>query len=363
MNSIIEELLSPISAEQPCGANPKLDNNFSNPYYQLKSLRQQARIAEKNREQQSEVDIIVPSEWRDVASLAIKIIKDQTKDLEVVCWLVEAWVRINSFSGLIDGFNLFTKLNQTFGPEFLKYSAEDIEQQLSTAQGLSGAEQPGTLVMPLLSQPITQTSNERGYPTWQYQQAKDIANLKDEEEKSKRLKQGGVELKKIEQAAKITSEEFKTTLKNNLNTAFQELNTCDEAFRATFAQQAPVWSYLKQALEKISHAVGLLYPEDNTAASPENSEAAEEETSAPTQSGGAGSFQKRDEVLKAISSAADYFLQTEPHSPIIYLLQQSVRWATLSLPELMQEILQNADAYYAYCRTTGIPVTQDGQDG
>ncbi|MCE7629255.1 hypothetical protein LZT04_15500, partial [Vibrio fluvialis] len=41
---------------------------------------------------------------------------------------------------------------------------------------------------------------------------------------------------------------------------------------------------------------------------------------------------------------ADYFLATEPHSPIYLLLKRAIRWGGMSLPELLEELVGDNNA-------------------
>lgn len=47
----------------------------------------------------------------------------------------------------------------------------------------------------------------------------------------------------------------------------------------------------------------------------------------------------REQALAQLQTIAEYFLATEPHSPIYMLLKRAVRWGGLSLPELLQELV------------------------
>ncbi|PSW05803.1 ImpA family type VI secretion system protein [Photobacterium lipolyticum] len=49
----------------------------------------------------------------------------------------------------------------------------------------------------------------------------------------------------------------------------------------------------------------------------------------------------RDQVFHQLRDIADYFRQTEPHSPVAYLLEKAIRWGYMPLPELMGELLLN----------------------
>ena len=49
----------------------------------------------------------------------------------------------------------------------------------------------------------------------------------------------------------------------------------------------------------------------------------------------------RDQAFQQLRELADYFRQTEPHSPVAYLLDKATRWGYMALPELLTELLSN----------------------
>ena len=48
----------------------------------------------------------------------------------------------------------------------------------------------------------------------------------------------------------------------------------------------------------------------------------------------------RAQAYQLIELAASYLSEHEPHSPTPYLLRRAVMWGTLSLPELMREVMR-----------------------
>ncbi|KLN65825.1 MULTISPECIES: type VI secretion system protein TssA [Vibrio] len=46
----------------------------------------------------------------------------------------------------------------------------------------------------------------------------------------------------------------------------------------------------------------------------------------------------RDQAFQELRKISEFFKQTEPHSPISFLLERAIRWGYMSLPELMQEM-------------------------
>ena len=52
----------------------------------------------------------------------------------------------------------------------------------------------------------------------------------------------------------------------------------------------------------------------------------------------------REQALAELQKIADYFQQTEPHSPIYLLLKRAIRWGGMSLPELLQELVGDQES-------------------
>jgi type VI secretion system protein ImpA len=54
-----------------------------------------------------------------------------------------------------------------------------------------------------------------------------------------------------------------------------------------------------------------------------------------------GPIRSRADAYRRLSDAAEYLLRTEPHSPTPYLVKRAVEWGTMTLPELLQQIVRN----------------------
>ena len=60
---------------------------------------------------------------------------------------------------------------------------------------------------------------------------------------------------------------------------------------------------------------------------------------APGGAGVSASLASREEALRSLAAIADFFRRTEPLSPLSYTLQEAVRRARMSWPELLEEIV------------------------
>ncbi|HXZ85993.1 MAG TPA: hypothetical protein VEI82_10940, partial [Myxococcota bacterium] len=67
-----------------------------------------------------------------------------------------------------------------------------------------------------------------------------------------------------------------------------------------------------------------------------------------------GPIATRDEALRALVQAADYFRKHEPHSPIAALVARAVRWGSLPFEAVLREVVQDEGALARVWNTLGI---------
>ena len=54
-------------------------------------------------------------------------------------------------------------------------------------------------------------------------------------------------------------------------------------------------------------------------------------------------MRSRDDALRRLSEVSAFFRQTEPHSPIPYLIERAVCWGSLTLEQLLQELIKDSN--------------------
>ncbi len=65
-------------------------------------------------------------------------------------------------------------------------------------------------------------------------------------------------------------------------------------------------------------------------------------------------MQSREQAIKQLQYVADFFRESEPHSPVSYSIEQIIRWCGMPLPELLAELISDGDAKRSYFRLVGI---------
>ena len=341
-----------ISKENPAGINIRRDDKTMMRYHELKDLRSEARSIERRLSQGYEEDSPT-SLWQQVAQNCQTILNTQSKDCEIAAWLIEALVRTKQFSGLKQGLKqLADMIDQTWDSLYPLPEDNDYDVRLAPIAGLSGGENPGTLITPLLSIAITQDDGDRFFAFWQYQQALQAAKITSHEQREQRETALGFSMIDIEQARDESGADFYQQLQADIS----ESTDLFKQVIAKIQQRCPNFdvssSNLERALQEATEQVRFLLESSGfksieiIEAKPVKKVKKSTEKITPVS--------ERQQALQQLSGIAAFFEQTEPHSPLPFLLRRAVNWGNLSLPELLQEMISSEDARTSVFKLTGI---------
>ena len=376
----IESLIQPISDEAPAGEDIREDRSPSSVFYQIKDARERARSAERNMFHEEDTGESANDAWREILDIAPTILKEKSKDLEVAAWYLEALLRIYGFGGLRDGFRLSAKLIEGFWDDIYPVPDEDDEEDVREIRsapfaGLNGEGREGTLIAPIKRVEITDDVDPGPYAYWQYQQALDIQKIHDEDARDERIAEAQVSVDLFDKVINETSVSFCQNLIDDLEgalEAFAELNT---ALDEKADNYSPPSSNIKNTLNEILGTVNHLTKDKLAMAAP--AEDAEGEAGADgeapaaggSSAGGAGNaanianavVANREEAFRQLLKIAEFFKKTEPHSPVSYAIEKTVRWGRMSLHELMNELLLDSQAKENYEMLTGVKLEPEDE--
>lgn len=353
----LKKLTEGIAETAPAGIDPRIDISPTSQYYRFKDIRGQARANERAMLAEDEDFTALVSEWRPLAEQLPKVLCDEVKDLEYAAWLIEAWCRTDGFAGLATGFKSTRLLIEQFWDVVYPLPDEDgLDIRIAPLIGLNGYEGDGALITPILSIPLTENTACGQFACWQYQRAADISR-KDEKRQKQKAEAGIASLEQIKDAAAETSAQFFITLKHQIELAIAEFSLLSDAMDKAMHGQPQPTSAIKKALQKCLDALVYLAGDKLNQVQQVNAEhgVPPEENKAAGAVVTALQQQSREQVLQGLKQAAEFFRKTEPHSPISYALEQIVHWSTLSLPELLQELIDDNNSRNQYFRLAGIP--------
>ena len=353
-------LIAPIPGDSPVGSDLRADISPHSVYQKLRESRATARNNERSALANGDSDYISRPDWAEIITLAPQILREQSKDIEVVAWLIEALTRTYGFSGVTAGFTLARLLIEQYGSALYPPLDEDgIAGQLSALTGLNGFGSEGALIAPLKSIPLTEGAPPAPFSAWQCEQAFATDRIGDESRRAARSKRGFITSADIDRAMAETSPAFVTRVYQELGhtiDAFEQYQTAIDAYCQDVPQPtARIKETLESILHTLRHIAGdkIITPEPDAAEDEPASSAEGGVTSAPAPAKPQAVLD-RDAALKQLKAISAFFRQTEPHSPISYALEQAVYWSQLSLPELIGELIPDEGARLKFQKLTGI---------
>ncbi|WP_417359409.1 type VI secretion system protein TssA [Gallaecimonas pentaromativorans] len=357
-----DALMASISEDSPCGVDLREDESPVSPYFTLKDIRSQARAIE--RQAVLEEDYQPPSQWRDLSQQIPDIVSGQSKDLELVTWLIEAWCREYGFWGLKDGFLLAANLIEQYWDQLYPMPDEEgIATRLAPLVGLNGLDAEGALIQPLLSIPLFFGQSFGPFATWHCEQAAEINRL-DKDKAEQKIKAGAASFEQINQTVKEMPASELAALADHIEGAQAAFKRLSDAMDNASQEPQPttqITKALQRCRDTLWFHAGEVIEKARAQAEPValDEDAAVGDADAPAVARGGDPIEVaihgREQAVKQLARLADFFRQTEPHSPVSYAIEQAIRWSKLTLPELMQELISDDGARAGFCRLTGVP--------
>ncbi|MBS0352008.1 MAG: type VI secretion system protein TssA [Proteobacteria bacterium] len=330
-----EALLAPISSENPAGIDIRKDTSAQTLYRQAKQARANARGIERQQLQGN--NLSSKTDWKNVYRLSVNILTTQAKDIEVATWLIEAGLRLHGFTGLSAGFKFTANLIEKYWE--ILYPLPDEEGLLTKVGpfiGLNGEDVEGSLIAPLALTPILEFENGTVLTLWHYQQARQNS------EASK--------LEEIKAAIQVIPVETLKDVLNTLESCIAHFSQLVAILNEKCANQSPpssrVFEQLRNCLECFRANTTTLVTEAPTKKEPIAPKIeAKPSIKIPT---------PREQALENLVAIAQFFRDTEPHSPLPYILERAVRWGKMALPDLLKELLQDESSKKQLNQLTGI---------
>jgi type VI secretion system protein ImpA len=331
-------LLAPIAGDNPAGSSVPFAVREK-----LEELRKEVDPESFAKNDPTRPEAPVKADWAGIATLAQQTLGETSKDLLVAARLTEALVKLHGVAGVRDGFQLFRMMIEQCWDRM--YPVIETEEDLDVRAGPfnwldvkdRGARFPSTLRMvPLIG---------RDKDRYSWQQWKESLSGK-----------GPVTSADIERAISNSPREHCEQVVGDLNLAWQEIDLLVKDLNAKMASYAPGLTSVRESLsdcrslaQQILQKKGGATPGAATAGAP--SDAA---PTAPEENVVEKKMTTRADVYATIAQAAAVLQQLEPHSPIPYLLNRAVELGNLPFPELIKNLILNADVVKLMNRELGI---------
>ncbi len=342
----LEKILAPISPDHPTGLDLRSvpeDGTFG-------------KIEDLRREVDAAIDAAggKAANWPGVAAACENALVTLSKDLRLAGWLTEALARTDGFDGLRNGLRATHQLLETYWDGVHPQGERDGEEVLmarraATLNWLSAARG----MLPSV-RAIGLVGNAERREQWLPWESLLEADRVDSAASGNRER-----FDELIAAGACTRERWKAAIAATpvarLRAGIDSLRGCDADLVAldTFceahfsADEAPSFLELRTLLSDIREGLEKALPAERILQAGG--------TGASAQAGGAsGPLGSRADALGRLSEVAQFFRQTEPHSPVSRLIERAVRWGNMPFEELLQDVLKNDQALSQIWETLGV---------
>lgn len=353
MNLDLEQLLAPISPDTLCGE----DLSFSNDYHEIKKAKTQDDplldlgdwVVEPKQ-----------ADWSFVASKSIDLLTHKTKDIRLLTWLSEAWGSLYGFEGLAKSLELSHRMLEQYWlnihPEI---EDDDLDQRLGLLQGL-------TTQIPSIIKKIAVVSTQPSYSLFDYEKILHDQNTRLKKSDESNDVNASEDLERFDQALFNTSKSIQFQNYQHFTDILNHWNTLKSVLDQLMELDAPSFASIDSQLDSINKTLRKLYKADafNSAAvgsavatpttqpdalHPDSPEQATTSAAIIQHNSNTQSFQpqpqshlqNREQAMKVLQEIADYFQANEPHSPVSYMLQKTIKWSQMPLHEWLAQVIKN----------------------
>ena len=375
MSLEIEPLLSPISSDQPCGE----DLSFSNEFHAIKIAKTQD---DPLLDQGDWVAEPKQADWHFVEQKSIELLTGKSKDLRLMGWLLEAWSNLYGFEGTAKALELMHRtLNKYWTQLHPEIEEEDLDQRLGLLQGSINHLIPLIKQVAIVNVPAVSLSDYDALLRQKNHLLKQVESYTDDANSSQILEQ-------FEQSLFNTSKSFQYQNYQHFSAILAEWSILKNVLDTLMGLDAPSFAAIDTQLENIHTSLKKLYKTD-VFTQPVRATQTSESSAAATITTQALSFTQhkeqeidmntvhpskgfqvqpqnhlanREQAMRVLQEISDYFQANEPHSPVSYMLQKTIKWSQMPLHEWLNQVIKNENPLHNVQELLGVPQANESND-
>lgn len=286
------------------------------------------------------------AEWNRVEYLSYKCLTQDSKDLQIMAWLVEAWTVLDGMMGFIRGMKLFTHMTKTFWEDGFPYPDEhESRQSLFEWMDKAFAER---MYFFAISMPKDEYQ-ELPWVLAEWRQAQRIGQI------VKRTPDPKKELERAQAAGEPVLSDFEATILHTppdffdqalvyLEEARTQVKELETFLDEQMGDHTPSFSFFKEVFSDFERIwrrahVTIQPKSESVTLSPEPF--ALPDTPSRKTIDSPPEIKNRDQAYTTIQEIADLLKMLEPQSLTPYILNRIAKWKDKSLPEILQSLTQH----------------------
>lgn len=334
MNDFVEQLLKPITSDQPCGPDLSYDARMN----ELETLL-------KGKEEVEIGSIVKPAEppnWSQLKTQAIDFL-GACKHLRVAAMLCCSLLKVDGLPGLRDGLQYIRELLErywsTVHPLLDPNDEDDPQQRLSILSSLTAERNSVTgwiqIIDYLYTTPLCSPRGEPPVTLDDVLLSLKKDNTSEGEQSAPRIDPGILAAR----FRNASSEEI-ISHHNATSEAIEAVRGIDNFLLNTLGKNGSIsFDVLCEKLTTIENTLSAYMPGTGADVSPsvtlgeEKMQSSPESTSLKT-----GPVRTREEVVKILDRLCEYYQVYEPASPVPFLLRRAQKLATMNFVQTMEEL-------------------------
>lgn len=294
------------------------------------------------------------SDWDLTITLAAQGLAQQSKDLMLVAWLSEALAHKYHFLGITFGLTLAERILERFWDDLYPALDEGLEERAARLAWLKT-----TLADVVGGLPITQGDQ---FGLLRYDESRHIENLALQNPQAMRvaLDEGKINAEIFQRSVVLTDTEHFLRKASEITDSLQACRQLQDTADRLFGSEAPSFAGLSEILSRAAQLAEKLLKDrgveinpapaqptaepvaetaDQPAAGPAITIPVKDTASAPLRT----TPLTRDEAFTMLAGVAQFFKQTEPQSPVPYLIERAIKWGNMPLEGWLNDVIKDSN--------------------
>ncbi|MDM3890769.1 type VI secretion system protein TssA [Pseudomonas juntendi] len=293
------------------------------------------------------------ADWEQVINLSAQGLAQHSKDLMLAAWLSEGLAQRAHFEGITFGLVLTEQLLQAFWENLYPTLEEGLDERAARLSWLKS-----TLTDIAGGLPITQGQN---FGVLRYDESRLVENLalRDTKAMQTALNEGKINAEIFQRSVALSDTEYLRNKALQINDSLQACKRLQATAEQLFGHEAPSFASLADMLTRASQLAEKLLKDrgvelqppapvvDEHEASVAPVEQAGEAMNTPAQPTAPAPMRTtpltRDEAFSMLAGIAQFFKQTEPQSPVPYLIERAIKWGNMPLEGWLSDVIKDSN--------------------